>query len=755
MEVDPSSALHAEREGEVYYFCGSGCRDRFESQSKGGEESIAKDEPSPTRAFYCPMCPGVESDEPGACPVCGMALVANPTAGLEEDDSELRDMQFRFAVAAALSLPLLVVSMGPMVGLPALLGGWLAPDTARWAELVLATPVVSWAGWPLFVRGARSFVTRKLNMFSLVALGTGAAYTVSGAALLVPDLFPASFRSAGHGGGPPLYFESAAVIVTLVLLGQVLELRAHRRTQGAIRSLISLSPPVARRVRGEEESEIPLEDVVPGDSLRVVPGEKIPVDGVLVAGESSVDESMITGEPVPAAKRVGDSVIGATINQTGSFVMRAEKTGADGVLSQIVELVGAAQRTRAPVQRLVDRVAGIFVPTVVLISVATFMLWFSVGPEPRFAHALLAGIAVLIVACPCALGLATPMSITVGIGRGASEGILVKDAATLERMAAVDTLVVDKTGTLTEGRPELVSWVVAPGVDADALLARVAAVERQSEHPLARAFIAAASKRNVALPEVDTFASETGAGVRGEIGQTAIAIGKRGFLSAQGVDLEANDVLETAALEIESRGESLILVADDQQWVAVVGVADPIKPTSAEAVAALRVQGFSVVMLTGDSVATARRVAEAVGVDSFEASLTPADKHRKVRGLRAAGRVVAMAGDGINDAPALAEADVGIAMGDGTDIAIESAGIALVRGDLRGIGRAHRLSRDVVRNIRQNLFFAFVYNSLGIPLAAGALYPIFGWLLSPMIAAAAMSLSSVSVIGNALRLRVR
>jgi Cu+-exporting ATPase len=666
--------------------------------------------------------------------------------GDEERNPELDDMSRRFWLSLVPTVPLFLVAMAEM--LPTAPLEHVLPGRAlAWLELALATPVVLWGGWPFFVRAFASIVNRSFNMFTLIALGTGTAYLHSAAAAIVPGIFPASFR--GHGGRLPLYFEAASVITVLVLLGQVLELRARQRTGGAIRALLGLAPKLARRLRdGGTEEDVPIETVKPGDRLRVRPGEKVPVDGVVLEGRSTLDESMISGEPLPVEKGPGDRVTGATVNGTGSLVMRAERVGSDTLLAQIVAMVSAAQRSRAPIQRLADRVASYFVPAVVLAAVLTFAVWAWLGPEPRLAYALVNAVAVLIIACPCALGLATPMSIMVGVGRGATAGVLVKNAEALEMLAKVDTLVVDKTGTLTEGKPKLVT-VVAVGTDERELLRSAASLEKGSEHPLAAAVVAGAAERGLTVEAATDFRSLTGKGVTGTVAGKRVALGNEQILRELG--LEAGE-LAGRAEKLRAEGETIVFVAVDGRVAGFLGVADPIKESTPPAIAALHGEGIRIVMLTGDSRATAEAVARRLAIDEVVAEVLPAAKVEAVEKLQAAGRFVAMAGDGINDAPALARAHVGVAMGTGTDVAIESAGVTLVRGDLRGIVRARKLSRATVRNIRQNLFFAFVYNGLGIPLAAGALYPAFGLLLSPMVASAAMSLSSVSVIGNALRL---
>jgi Cu+-exporting ATPase len=665
----------------------------------------------------------------------------------EEDDPELRAMTSRFWVSVVLGLPVLLLAMLPMVGVP--LDQWIGHRASLWIQFVLSTPVVLWGGWPFFQRGWRSLVTWNLNMFTLIALGTGAAYFYSVAVILFPGLVPEAFR---HHGQAEVYFEAAAVITALVLLGQVLERRAHRRTGSALRELLSLAPPTARVVDGGQEREVALQQVQEGDMLRVVPGDKIPVDGEVTEGRSSVDESMITGEAIPVEKAQGDEVIGGTVNQTGSFLMRAKRVGQETVLAQIVQMVGDAQRSRAPIQRVADAVAAYFVPAVVLVAVVTFIAWAWLAPkEPALAYALVNAVAVLIIACPCALGLATPMSIMVGVGRGAKDGILIKDAATLERLEKVDTVVVDKTGTLTEGKPRLTEVVSAGGVPESEMLGLAASVEQNSEHPLGHAIMQGARDRNSDVLPVEGFDSVTGGGVRGQVDGRTVLVGKRAFLEENQVENVA--ALDEQANDLQRQGRTVMFVAVGKAFAGLLAVSDPIKPSTPEAVRTLHNLGLRVIMLTGDNELTARTVAEKLHIDRFEASINPQEKNQRVKALRSEGRVVAMAGDGINDAPALAEADVGIAMGTGTDVAMEAAGVTLVKGDLRGIVKAVQLSRRVMRNIRQNLFFAFVYNVLGVPIAAGILFPFFGILLSPMIAAAAMSASSLSVVGNALRLR--
>ncbi len=696
--------------------------------------------------YVCPIHPEVVRDHPGACPKCGMALEPR-TVAAEEDTSELDDMSRRFWVSSALAIP---VFMSAMVAefWPELMAGIISARHRQWLELILATPVVLWGGWPFFVRGWRSVLTWNLNMFTLIALGVGVAWGYSVVAVFVPGIFPKSVYAMGV---VPVYFEAAAVITALVLLGQVLELRARSNTNAAIKLLLGLAPNTARIVRGDgTEEDIPLEQVQVGDSLRVRPGEKVAVDGSVTGGTSHVDESMVTGEPIPVSKSTGDRLIGATINATGSLLMRAEKVGADTLLAQIVNMVAAAQRSRAPIQKLADVVAGYFVPAVVVVALMTLAAWGFWGPEPRLAHAVINAVAVLIIACPCALGLATPMSIMVGTGKGAMIGVLFKNAEALEVLRKVDTLVIDKTGTLTEGKPKLVSIVPLEGFQELDTLRWAASLERASEHPLAEAIVRGATDRKVNLVQVDDFQSVTGKGVTGKVEGHQVALGNLKLLESLGVD--ARDLAQRAD-KLRAEGQTVMLLAIDGKAAGLIGVADPIKETTPEAIAALHAEGIRIVMLTGDSRKTAEVVAGKLGIDQVQAEVLPEQKAQIVKQLQAEGRIVAMAGDGINDAPALAQAQVGIAMGTGTDVAMESAGITLVKGDLRGIVRARRLSRATMANIRQNLFFAFIYNALGVPIAAGVLYPFFGLLLSPMIAAAAMSFSSVSVIGNALRLR--
>jgi Cu+-exporting ATPase len=692
------------------------------------------------------MHPEIRHAGPGACPICGMALEPVLATAETAANPELTDMTRRFWIALVLTAPVFALEMGGhLFDLRRLIG----PTASNWIQFAFATPVVLWAGAPFFVRGWQSLVTRNLNMFTLIALGTGVAFLYSVAATIAPAVFPPAFR--GHGGAVAIYFEAAAVITVLVLLGQVLELRAHAQTSGAIRALIDLAPKTARRLRADgSDEEVPLDAVAAGDRLRVRPGEKVPVDGTVLEGRSSLDESLVTGESMPVTKETGAKVIAGTMNQTGSFVMRAEKVGRDTMLARIVEMVAAAQRSRAPIQRLADRVAGWFVPAVIAVAIAAFAAWATFGPEPRFAYGLVAAVTVLIIACPCALGLATPMSIMVGVGRGARAGVLIKNAEALERMEHVDTLVVDKTGTLTQGKPAVVAVVPAGGLDENELLRLAGSVERGSEHPLGGAIVAAASARNLALSEIQDFDAPAGRGVVGTVEGRRIALGNAKFLAEMNV---ATALLEPEAERLRRDGATAIFVACDGQAAGVIAVADPVKPTTPGALDALAAAGVRVVMLTGDNRTTAQAVARRLGITEVEAEVLPERKSAVVERLRRAGRVVAMAGDGVNDAPALAAADVGIAMGTGTDVAIESAGVTLVKGDLAGIVAARRLSAATMRNIRQNLLFAFLYNAAGVPIAAGVLYPAFGILLSPVIGAAAMALSSVSVVANALRLR--
>ena len=807
MEVDPGTAVHCVAyDGASYYFCCARCAEKFRMAPQVALENASMREvgspfhssdaaqqragQSATKGpsmYICPMCPGIESDEPDACPKCGMALEpAAPTSkrqhvqytcpmhpevvqeapgdcpkcGMalepasvsieEERNPELIDMTRRFWVGTVLTVPVLVIAMGSYLpGLEPLLKRTVPAELSHWLELAFATPVVLWSGWPFFQRGWKSVVAWNLNMFTLIAIGVGAAYAFSVVATLAPGIFPEAFRDPSGRIG--VYFEVAGVIVVLILLGQVLELRARERTGGALRALLDLAPQTARRLtEGGDEQEISLDRVDKGDRLRVRPGDKVPVDGEVLEGRSAVDESMVTGEPLPIEKVAGAKVIGGTVNGTGTFVMRAEHVGSETMLAQIVQMVAEAQRSRAPIQRLADRVSGYFVPAVVTIAALAFAVWAIWGPPPALAHALVAAVAVLIIACPCALGLATPMSIQVGVGRGAQAGVLIKNAEALERLEKVDTLVIDKTGTLTEGKPRVVTLETSNSIDNGELLRLAASLERSSEHPLAGAIVRAANDRRLKLANVEDFDAPTGKGVVGKIEGHQLALGNARLLDD--LELKANSFLARAEA-LRREGQTVMFVAIDNSVAGLIGVADPIKRTTAKAIQDLRADGLRIVMLTGDNRTTAKAVGRKLGIEEVEAEVLPQEKGEIVKKHRSKGRVVAMAGDGVNDAPALAEADVGIAMGTGTDVAIQSAGVTLVRGDLSGIVRARHLSRSVMRNIRQNLFLAFIYNSLGVPVAAGILYPVFGLLLSPVIAAAAMSLSSLSVVSNALRLR--
>ena len=807
MNVNPATGKHkVDHVGKSYFFCCAGCAQKFKANPDkylnpaaraaspnlvmlGGPAArpAASRSPEPEKqaAYVCPMCPQVRASKPGPCPICGMALesevpqsatrteytcpmhpeIVRPGPGscpicgmaleprtvtaVEEDNPELRDMTRRFWISLALTIPLLLMAMAGMVGgMPAQGSGWLSGTKLSWIQLLLATPVVLWGGWPFFQRGWTSIINRSTNMFTLIAMGTGVAYFFSLAATLFPGMFPASFGAVN--GAPPVYFEAAAAIVTLVLLGQVLELRARSRTGAAIRALLDLSPKTARILRDGTERDIPLDQVKRGDRLRVRPGEKIPIDGIVLEGGSSVDESMITGESMPVAKEPGSPVIGATVNATGSFIMRAEHVGSETLLARIVQMVSQAQRSRAPIQRLADRIAGWFVPAVISVAVLTFIVWSLFGPQPRLSHALVNAVAVLIIACPCALGLATPMAIMVGTGRGARAGVLIKNAEALEVLEKVNTLVFDKTGTLTEGKPSVESVTAVLGGDETELVRLVASLEQGSEHPLGSAIIAAARQNNLALTSAGKFQSHTGLGISGEVDGKVVMAGNERLFEQLRLPM---DELKHEAEDLRRKGQTVIFVTIDGRAAGLIGIADPIKPSTAQALRDLKAAGLRIVMLTGDSRSTAEAVATQLGIDNFEAEILPDKKSQVVRRLQEQGRIVAMAGDGINDAPALAQADVGIAMGTGTDVAMESAGITLVKGDLAGILRARKLSQATMRNIRQNLFFAFIYNLLGVPIAAGVLYPFFGLLLSPILAAAAMSFSSVSVITNSLRLR--
>jgi len=703
-------------------------------------------EAPPGAKWTCPMHPQIVRDGPGSCPICGMALEPMMPSAAEGPNPELVDMTRRFWIGAALTIPILALEMGAhLLGLAHL----IPKQTSNWIQFALAAPVVLWSGWPFFERGWASVVNRSLNMFTLIAMGVGVAFAYSAVAVLAPGLFPAGFRD--ESGAVPVYFEAAAVITVLVLLGQVLELRARESTSGAIRALLDLAPKTARRIREDgSDEDAHVGHIHVGDRLRVRPGEKIPVDGEILEGRVAIDESLVTGESMPVTKEPGAKVVAGSLNTTGSFIMRAEKVGADTLLSQIVAMVAAAQRSRAPIQRLADQVSGWFVPAVIVVAVLAFIVWSIWGPDPRFGYALIAAVSVLIIACPCALGLATPMSIMVGVGRGARAGVLIKNAEALERFEKIDTLVIDKTGTLTEGKPAVVAIAPAAGFAEEDVLRLAASLERGSEHPLAEAIVRAAAERKLALPDASEFDSPVGKGVVGKVDGKSIVVGRASFLREHNVDVSA---LEAVADELRGEGATAIFLGMDGNAAGVIAIADPIKATSAQAVRALKAQGVRLVMMTGDNRTTALAVAKKLGIDEVEADVLPQDKARVVEKLRREGRAVAMAGDGVNDAPALAAADVGVAMGAGADVAIESAGVTLLKGDLMGLVRAHKLSHAVMRNIRQNLFFAFIYNAAGVPIAAGVLYPAFGLLLSPAIAAAAMALSSVSVIANSLRLR--
>jgi Cu+-exporting ATPase len=746
MTVDPATTPHRHtHRGIAYFFCSSGCRAKFASDPEKylDPEALEPAEPMPAGTiFTCPMHPEVRQEGPGSCPICGMALEPETPTLQSGPNPELIEMTRRFWVGVLLTLPVVALEMGGH------LYDWLNPSQSNWLQLVFATPVVLWAGWPFFVRGAQSIASRNLNMFTLIALGTGVAWTYSVIATAVPVLFPPAFRD--HHGAVAVYFEAAAVITVLVLLGQVLELRAREQTSGAIRALLDLAPKTAISVTEHGDEVVALETIAVGDRLRVRPGDKVPVDGELIEGHSTLDESMVTGESMPVTKDAGSKVIGGTINRSGGFVMRADKVGRDTMLSRIVQVVVAAQRSRAPVQRLADQVAEWFVPAVILAAILAFSAWATFGPEPRYAYALVAAVTVLIIACPCALGLATPMSIMVGVGRGARDGVLIKSAEALERMEAVNTLVVDKTGTLTEGKPKVVAVNAADGFDDTEVLRLAASIERSSEHPLGKAIVEAAAERKIKLASVRGFDSPAGKGAIGMVGRRRIVLGNARFLGELNI---ATQSLEQQAEKLRSEGATAIFVAVEGKTAGIIAIADPVKESTAHALEALKADGIAIVMLTGDNRTTAMAVAQKLGIGEVEAEVLPDQKSAVIERLKREGRVVAMAGDGVNDAPALAVADVGIAMGTGADVAIESAGITLLTGDLRGIVRARRLSRATMRNIRQNLFFAFIYNAAGVPIAAGALYPLFGILLSPMIGALAMSLSSVSVILNALRLR--
>jgi P-type Cu+ transporter len=750
MTVDPATSKHRfDYRGETFHFCSAGCCTKFAADPKKylEKDSQPKAEVPEGATYTCPMHPQIRQVGPGSCPICGMALEPEVASLDDGPNPELADMTRRFWIGLVLALPPVILEMGGH-----LIGGHglIEPTLSNWIQFAFATPVVLWAGWPFFVRGWQSLATRNLNMFTLIAVGTGVAYLYSVVATVAPGIFPEAFR--GHGGAVAVYFESAAVITVLVLLGQVLELRAREATSGAIKALLQLAPKTARRVGDDgNDHEVEIDSLAVGDRLRVRPGEKVPVDGVILEGRSALDESLVTGESMPVTKESGDKVIAGTLNQSGGFVMRADKVGRDTLLSQIVQMVADAQRSRAPIQRLADQVAGWFVPVVIAVALLAFAAWAYFGPEPRMAYGLVAAVSVLIIACPCALGLATPMSIMVGVGRGAQAGVLIKNAESLERMEKIDTLVVDKTGTLTEGKPKVVGVVTTDDFKVVDVVRLAASVERASEHPLADAIVQAAKERHLELGKVEEFSSPTGQGATGKVDGKTIVLGNANYLTSLGIDSSS---LQAQSELLRRDGATVINAAVDGELAALFAIADPIKASTRDALKALAAEGIKVIMLTGDNKTTAEAVARTLGITDVEAEVLPDQKSAIVTRLQNSGRIVAMAGDGVNDAPALAAAEVGIAMGTGTDVAMESAGITLLSGDLGGIVRARKLSQATMRNIRQNLFFAFIYNAAGIPIAAGILYPAFGLLLSPIIAAAAMALSSVSVVGNALRLRV-
>ena len=745
MTVDPHTARNrADHRGHPYYFCSAGCRTKFIVDPPKYLGTRAPEPVIEGATYTCPMHPEIRQQGPGSCPICGMALEPEMPAADSSPNPELVDMTRRFWIGLAFAAPVMVLEMSGHFG-----AHWIDPALSNWIQFVLATPVVLWAGWPFFVRGWQSLVTRNLNMFTLIAMGTGVAYVYSAVATLAPGIFPQAFRA--HGGTVAVYFEAAGMITVLVLIGQVLELRAREATSGAIRALLGLAPKTAYRVTDDgSDEEVPLDAVQVGERLRVRPGDKVPVDGIMLEGHSSLDESMVTGESMPVEKQKGARVIGGTLNASGSFVMRADKIGRDTLLAQIVQMVASAQRSRAPIQRLADQVASWFVPAVIAVALIAFATWAMFGPEQRFAYGLVAAVSVLIIACPCALGLATPMSIMVGVGRGAQAGVLIKNAEALERMEKIDTLVVDKTGTLTEGKPKVVAIVPAPGFEEADVLRLAASIERHSEHPIASAIVKAASERDIALAAVRGFEAPAGKGAVGMAERRRIVIGNADFLAELGIGTAP---LGAPAEKWRRDGATVVFLAVDGKPAGLVAVADPVKETTLQALRALTEKGIRVVMLTGDNHTTAQAVAARLGITEVEAEVLPDQKSAAIEKLRREGHIVAMAGDGVNDAPALAAADVGIAMGTGSDVAVESAGITLLKGDLTGIAQARALSVATMRNIRQNLFFAFIYNAAGVPIAAGVLYPVFGLLLSPVIAAAAMALSSVSVVSNALRLR--
>ena len=760
--VDPVCGMHTEDKsvykahqykGEEFYFCSDKCLTKFKNNPDDytgvQPEAAPVSDAEKAATFTCPMHPEIEQVGPGSCPKCGMALESTVVTIDEEENPEYGYMLRRFIFSAILSVPLVIIAMREMLPGGQIIENMASASTLGWMELLLSTPVILWAGWPFYLRGVQSVINKSLNMFTLIGLGVSMAYIYSLVAVLLPEVFPAGMR--GPDGAVGVYFEAAAVIVTLILLGQVLELRARSQTGAAIKALLGLAPKTARKLNADgSEEDIPLEHVKAGDRLRIRPGEKVPVDGIVLEGTSAIDESMISGEPIPVSKQAGDKLIGATVNATGSLIMQAEKVGSDTLLARIVQMVADAQRSRAPIQKLADQVAGYFVPVVILIAVLAFLVWFFVGPEPRLAYALIAAVSVLIIACPCALGLATPMSIMVATGKGAGLGVLFKNAEAIETLRKINTLVVDKTGTLTLGEPKLTGVVAAAGINEQRLLRLAASLEKGSEHPLAAALIAGAEERGLALTNAQDFASHTGKGVSGKVEGTEVLLGNGKLLEDFNIDQGS---LTAQAEEMRSEGQTVMFVAVDGRMAGLLAVSDPIKETTPEAIRQLHAEGIKIVMLTGDNRATAEAVGKKLNIDQIVAEVLPDEKAAVVKKFQAAGEMVAMAGDGINDAPALAQAEVGIAMGTGTDVAMESAGVTLVKGDLTGIIRARKLSRATMANIRQNLFFAFIYNSLGVPLAAGLLYPVFGLLLSPVIAAAAMSLSSVSVISNALRLR--